>query len=281
MTDVTVVFRTYPKISKQPLFSVVDKKDLVCRSLVSLLAGNLQLRIYCHILFDSCDDDYVKVVERAAAAYANVRSVRLERAGNAETFALQFQIALRPDSAQFVYFAEDDYLYRPGALQTMVEFAARGAERVDFVTPHDHFDNYRLDFHRRTLPRITFYANRHWRTQASTCLTFLARREALVACRRRFMTYKKGNSDFAIWLSVVGGYGAIARLAVADDPFMFRAKTLLKLVWYGFWPMGFDQRRLLWGPIPAVGTHLQFDEVGPGVDWKVVWDAAGELCQRT
>jgi hypothetical protein len=44
-------------------------------------------------------------------------------------------------------------------------------------------------------------------------------------------------------------------------------------------PMLWDRKRLLWGPIPAVGTHLQYDEIGPGVDWIAIWDTAGELCK--
>ena len=103
-----------------------------------------------------------------------------------------------------VYFAEDDYLYRPGALPAVHGAAARIAAAA-FFTPYDAPDYYDLDVHRR-------YRKAHepdrwavdgitWRAVRSTTMTFASRLGALRCVAPIHVLDARGRypRDFDIW----------------------------------------------------------------------------------
>src|SRR5260370_42462317 len=82
----------------------------------------------------------------------------------------------------------------------MLRFLREG-QGVDFVTLYDHPDCYQLELHHE--PKwITVFEGHHWRTAASTCLTFLTRKSTLAEYEGTIRTYARGNNDCAMWLSL-------------------------------------------------------------------------------
>jgi hypothetical protein len=189
--------------------------------------------------------------------------------GNGPTFIRQVEILSAQRAADLVYFAEDDYLYLPQSLERTVNFMRRHPE-ADFVTPYDH-----ADFHSKYVHRFRgaefFEDNCRWRTVASTCLTFMARREAVAESAAAFKTYNK-NPDLAIWMAltkkrVCNPWSWIRSLG---DGLYFPASHAL--AWRYTWrQILFGKRRTLWAPAPALITHMETSGLAPGVDWEKIF----------
>ena len=89
--------------------------------------------------------------------------------GNARSLRYAIEIALaESDADTFVYFAEDDYLYRPGAKAALIE----GAGFSDYVTLYDHPDKYTLQYGMGETSQVRRTPSSHWRYTLSTCMTF-------------------------------------------------------------------------------------------------------------
>ena len=67
--------------------------------------------------------------------------MRLPGVGNQATFGKQMDILLQQTDSEFVYFAEDDYVYLPEQFSRMLDFL-RAYRDADFVSPYDHLDCY-------------------------------------------------------------------------------------------------------------------------------------------
>ena len=189
--------------------------------------------------------------------------------GNRETFNRQIEILLDQDDAEFVYFAEDDYFYLPGQFKLMTEFLL-GNPDADFVSPHDHLDCYTLDLHRKTT-WLRVFQNRHWRTAASTCLTFLTRRSTLQETQQIFRSYCRRNYDSSLWLSLTKE--SVMRPLdmlrwTVRQPFL--TKVVAKAWLYGASQILFGKRRKLWSPVPGIATHLDFHAMSPAIDWPAL-----------
>ena len=126
--------------------------------------------------------------------------ISLDGIGNLATFAKQIEILLEQRESDLVYFAEDDYFYLPNQFHLMLDFLSANSD-VHFVSPFDHLDCYTLELHNE--PKwLRVHGSRHWRTAASTCLTFLTRKETLAKYETVFRSYAHGNNDCALWLSL-------------------------------------------------------------------------------
>jgi hypothetical protein len=167
-------------------------------------------------------------------------------------------------------------LYLPRSLERAVNFMRRHPE-ADFVTAYDH-----ADFHSKYVHRFSgmefFEDNCRWRTVASTCLTFMARRESVAESAAVFKTYNK-NPDLAIWMAltkkrVCNPWSWIRSLG---DGLYFPASHAL--AWrYAWRQILFGKRRTLWSPEPALITHMENSGLAPGVDWeKIYWERAKAL----
>src|SRR5258708_2107797 len=233
--DLVVAYRIYPRVSKaaQSLPFGDDKLRLaeVCLRSFRNSLGSLRVKIWA--ILDGCPPEYRALFERYFAA-EDLVCIDLNGVGNQATFSKQMDILLSQRDAEFVYFAEDDYLYLPDQFQLMLRFL-RDRQDVDFVSPYDHLDCYRLDLHRE--PKwLTVFEGRHWRSAASTCLTFFTRKTTLARYARVFRTYAHRNDDCALWLSLtkrrVLNPLAVSRFLARGE---FYWKSLVK-AWYFCWP---------------------------------------------
>ena len=265
--DLAIAYRVYPEVSK-PARSLPfgDDKYLlseVCFRSFKESLGALRATIW--VLLDSCPPEYEALFRRYVDA-DDLVIVRLDRAGNRATFAKQIEILLEQGDADVVYFAEDDYFYLPGQFQEILEFLI-AHDDVDFVSPHDHPDCYRLDLHRG--PKwLRTYGSHHWRTAASTCLTFLTRKDTLARHESVVRSYARGNDDCAMWLSLTKRrvFNPVAPIRYLLQG-LFYWKILVKAWLYGWRQILFGRRRHLWVPVPGIATHLDATGLGPNVDW--------------
>jgi hypothetical protein len=265
--DLAIAYRVYPVVSTpaRRLPFGDDKyllSEMCFRSFKESL-GTLRAKIW--VLLDGCPREYEGLFRRYVDA-GDLVIVRLDRAGNRATFAKQIEILLEQGDAEVVYFAEDDYFYLPGQFQEMLEFLTAHAD-VDFISPHDHPDCYRLHLHRD--PKwLRTCGSHHWRTAASTCLTFLTRKEALAKHESVFRSYARGNDDCAMWLSLTKRrvFNPVSPVRYLFQG-QFYWKILVKAWLYGWRQILFGRRRRLWVPVPGIATHLDATGLGPNVDW--------------
>jgi hypothetical protein len=265
--DLAVAYRVYPVVSR-PARSLPfgDDKYLLAETCLRSFKESLgQLRVKMWVLLDSCPTDYERLFRRYFDP-GDLVVVPLEGAGNGATFSRQIDILLEQTDCDVVYFAEDDYFYLPGQFHEMLDFLAT-EEGVDFVSPHDHPDCYTLDLH--CDPKwLRVSGLHHWRTAASTCLTFLTRKQSLARHASLFRTYARGNFDCSVWLSLTKKkvFSAVAffRYLFAGSPYW---KILAKAWLYGWRQILFGRRVKLWVPVPGIATHLDANGLSPGVDW--------------
>lgn len=263
MIDLAIAYRVYPGISAAPAAWSNDKFKLVAYCLSSFKRSLGPLRVKIWVLLDGCPPSY-EALFRDYFSPEELVVISLDRIGNHATFSLQIDLLSQQTEAELVYFAEDDYVYAPGALVEMVEFAQANPD-AHFVTAYDHSANYDLPFHRER-HRIRPFGGRHWRTSTSTCLTFLATRASLSRARRTFATYTRRNNDGSLWMSIT------QKLGLLNFPVYGRDRSMFKLwlkAWYWGWPQIFFGGRLrLWGPIPSLATHLESTCLAPNIDWN-------------
>jgi hypothetical protein len=269
--DVAVAYRIYPNVAKPALGLPLSEgkfrmADACLRSFRKSL-GDLRAKVW--VLLDGCPDEYKGLFENCFPS-EDLVLIPVDRVGNRETFGLQLDILLRQTESELVYFAEDDYFYLPGQFQTLLEFLRQNPD-VDFLTPYDHLDLYTRELH--SYPAyIRVSGDHHWRTHASTCLTFLTTKRLLRDTERVFRTYCQGNSDVSLWLSLTKTW--------VFQPLLRRwlAVMIMRAWKYGAKQILFGRRYSLWGPMPSIATHLASDLLAPTINWrKGLQEAASDM----
>ena len=268
--DVAVAYRIYPKLAPSGASFACDgdKRRLseVCLRSFKESLGGLRARIW--VLLDGCPPEYADLFAKYFDP-TDLTLLNLNGIGNQATFRRQIEVLLEQRDSDLVYFAEDDYVYLPSQFHRMIDFLL-GQRDVDFVSPYDHLDCYTLDLHRHPT-WIKVHGGRHWRTAASTCLTFLTRRETLRRTQSVFQKYKRRSLDCSLWLSLtkqrVFNPFFVAR-NVFQEPFFCR--IVCKSWLYCSTQILFGRRWKLWLPIPAIATHLDTNALSPNVDWTAL-----------
>jgi hypothetical protein len=266
--DLAVAYRIYPGICKESsgLPCGDDKyhlSELCLRSFKESL-GPLRTRVWA--LLDGCPGEYVKLFQRYFDP-EDLVIVPLDGVGNRATFGKQIDILLGQRDANVVYFAEDDYFYLPNQFPAMLDLLTAHKD-VHFVSPYDHLDCYTLDLH-RTRKCMRIHASHHWRTAASTCLTFLTRKDILRKYESAFRSYSKRGDDCGLWLSLTK-HRVLNPLALISFSIRRQSgwRSLLKAWFYGWRQILFGSKLNLWVPIPGMATHLSRNLLSPNVDWR-------------
>jgi hypothetical protein len=272
--DVAVALRVYPGISKSPFISGRTKLDLVTLGLESFVRALGGCSPELLVLLDGCPPEYQLRI-RDVVGHLKPTFVPLTMAGNRGSFLAQLDVLLG-SKAPVVYFAEDDYVYLPGAFDRGFSLFREG-EWADYATLYDHPDVYEGSLHRYQ-SEIRIAAGCHWRSVASTCLTFFARRDALVRDRRVFETFARGNYDVSVWMSLTRlpavGVSSAVRAAMQGDTVSLKA--LAKVARFGLGRWLFGPRRQLWSALPSLATHMESSRLAPGVDWDAHFNRVGE-----
>jgi hypothetical protein len=272
--DVAVAYRIYPKVAKPALGlpSSDDKYRLaeICLCSFKKSLGDLRAKIW--VLLDGCPSEYQDLFRRYFCA-SDLVFIPLAQVGNVATFERQVDILLEQTDSEFVYFAEDDYFYLPEGFSSMIDFLSAHKD-ADFISPYDHLDCYTMDLHH--LPKLLKVRGaRHWRTEASTCLTFLTCKETLRKTQSVFRKYRRTSLDCSIWLSLskqrVFDLFFVARNLI-QNPFF--SKIIVKSWLYCWRQILFGKKWKLWVPVPGLATHLDRNALSPGVDWRALMEQA-------
>jgi glycosyltransferase involved in cell wall biosynthesis len=265
MRDLAVAYRIYPGVSKSPAFFSKDKFRLAEMCLYSFHGACTGLRLKVWALLDGCPPNY-EALFRETFSHNDLEIISLNSIGNYATFSQQIDLLTKQTDSDYVYFAEDDYFYFPGALVKMIDFMRNNLD-ADFITPYDHPDSYNTSsrFERHL---VRPFGDRYWRTASSTCLTFLTSRENLVRTQARFRTYSHGNMDCPVWLALTQKFElADFRVHWHDT---FRLKTWAKTWRWGYRALLFGRRYRLWTPLPALATHMESSCLSPLIDWHAL-----------
>jgi hypothetical protein len=216
---------------------------------------------------DGCPPEYNLLIEQ----YCNAEDseiIELNKVGNFETFRVQINLLLSQSNAEYIFLAEDDYLYLPKGLQTMLAFMQANASDVHFVTPHDQTHYYQQPIHAIQKVLLKVGRGKHWRTAASTCLTFVTKKEHSRHTKAIFLTYCKGNHDFSVWVTITGFmiYQLFLWIKFCHNTLLIKA--MLKVWLHAPLQCFFGRKWKLWVPITASGRHMHFDERGRNVEWE-------------
>jgi len=274
--DLAVCYRIYPRVSGKPIFGFKEKLALVRLNLESFKEAIGQLKVKMWVLLDNCPPSYHELVS-SVFPETDVEFLSLGGEGNEATFARQIDILTAQQASGLVYFAEDDYLYLPGALERAVDFLRRHPD-ADALNVADH-----AAYHQRYVDRIRskqFVEDGcRWRTVVATALTFMIRRQTLVETAGVFKTYFKKNSDLGLWMALtkLRVFNPWAFVRGFEDGIFIPGS--IALAWRHAWrQILFGKRRTLWVPSPSLATHMQSTDLAPGVEWERVFGDRARAC---
>lgn len=268
--DIVIAHRVCPTLSKTAI-GFADKKSMVAATTASLSAALEGLSVRLIVILDGCAE-YEQIF---AETFRSSRSVKLEiintnSIGNQATWGMQLDMLSRVDDAKYVYFSEDDYIYRPYAFRAMLDFIQQ--DDVDFVTPLDHPDRYngRLEKPCSSIVRVSDFC--HWRNVPSTCLTFLAKAKVVAESKSIMNSFRYSPEEATMWLGLTksGIFEVCNLFYVAFRHFIMRRKCKfgdimglctwkrqgIKLLTY--------PRRELFSPLPSLAVHLASCSLPPG-----------------
>jgi hypothetical protein len=172
----------------------------------------------------------------------NVNRVEETSLNNAKSFKYILHKSIQDLSDnEFVFFAEDDYLYVPGSDKIIKE----GLRLADYVSLYDHPDKYMNHSEGGDNPfienggevtRVILSESTHWKLTNSTTMTFASTVEIL-------------KQDLEIWNKHLN----------TAHPNDFQSFLELR-----------EKGRSLITPIPGLSTHTEVKYLSPLVDWTKI-----------
>jgi len=279
--DLAVVYRICPAMSRNaPAIFQGDKYLLSRIALESFKESLGALRVKIWVLLDNCPDSYVRLFTDTWDA----RDLVLEHhpgIGNRGTLLRQFQIAAGQEDAEFVYLAEDDYLYHPNSFEEIVGLL-RDHSEVDFITPYYHLDYEMLSMHRHG-QRTLQYSGRTWKTVKTTTGTFATRSAVFRETHPVFRTLLQKvlfseMTDVGVWLALTK-YDVFNPWRWITWPIKnpFFGWSLFTAWWLCWKQILFGKRYKLWAPHPSISTHLSEELMPSSHDWKT--DLEGRIAK--
>lgn len=259
-----IAYRIYPKVSKIPPVYTDDKYKLseLCLSSFARALEKIDYKLW--VILDNCPEEYFDLFRKFFGNRAELIST--PGIGNPGTFGKQMEILLNQDFSEFVYFAEDDYFYLDNAFTDMLDFFDSEI-KPDFLTPYNHLDYFELDLHKYNKKEIT-YNSIVWRSESTTCMTFLTSKEMLRKNFSIFHTYTKKNYDASLWL-------ALTKKRIFNPllypKYLFSDMGLFKIfvkAWlYTPLRLLFGREYKLYAPNPSLSTHMDNKFLAPDIDW--------------
>lgn len=173
----------------------------------------------------------------------------LETKSNTKSYLYTIEKARGTNDYDTLLFVEDDYLWLPEAVTEMVT-AIETIREADYITPYDHpvryDDNY---IYGLDIPhwnnKIYLAGNRHYRSQESTCMTFMVKGKTMKEDLKIHQRYSSTNNK------------------CPNDREMFRHLQQLK-------GNSTKKKRLLVGPMPSLATHAHLPYLAPIINWESI-----------
>ena len=261
--ELTIAHRVCPVLSSTAC-GYTDKFDMVKDCSASLYAALEGIEYKLVVILDGCD-------ERYGALFPNAELIHTDAIGNQATFAKQLEI-LTSAETPFVYCSEDDYLYKPHAIRSMLQFL-KTCVSGGFVSPIDHPDRYNNSVSEPRTSEIRVSSSCHWRETGTACLTFMSSLEVFRRCVPTFKAYVGGEQDSVTWLGITH-FGLFSPSVIFRSLFFVIKRCFCKKVWFGnFIPLMawyrhnyriiITRRYRLWSPIPSLAFHLSSNTIPP------------------
>ena len=260
-----IVHRVCPILAKTA-DNFSDKYTMVEATTASLANALVGFKVKLVVILDGCPPEYERLFNETFGSRehetVDFSCISTPSIGNNATYAKQLEILSAVASeARYLYFSEDDYIYKDDAFVAMMDFLNQ--DGVDFVTPLDHPDGYQRERenHMASVVRASKWC--HWKEVSSTCCTFMLKSDTMPMAKKSLSYYANGGSDFIMGLlltkkgvfspSVVIG-GAIKYVFGRQRNWMCGIPLL---AWLKLGPrLIYAHRFRLWSPLPTLAVHL-------------------------
>jgi hypothetical protein len=192
-----VAFRLYPGLQKNESIIPNDKYKLIKACLTTFKESLQDINTKILFILDSCPKKYENYIVKLFNGY-DIIIKKGNNIGNHGTFNMQLEWLLEQSFSEYVYFAEDDYIYNGKNFKSFIEnYKLEG--NIEFATPYDHPDYYTLVSHeqKNTLLKTTSCGHK-WLKRGSTTMTFLTTKKTLKETQSVFNLYGK-IGDIGIW----------------------------------------------------------------------------------
>ena len=190
-----------------------------------------------YIIADNISDNTFKFL----SSYIDTSKIFRTYLSNAGSFMYSINFAINNFSDNdYVYFAEDDYIYTSDAPVIIQE----GLDISDYSTGYDHPDKYinhneggpnHYIYNGGENTRLLITKSRHWKITNSTCMTFATKVNII-------------KEDFDIYTKYCSG----------SHPYDF--EMFIELVE--------KRKRKLISSVPAVSTHGETNWLSPFINWE-------------
>lgn|GEM_PF-1520591 len=229
------------------------------RDISSLRSNNVRWTLYID-RFEELNSDENCLLDKLSKEF-DIEIVKLETKSNTKAYQYVLNEACLADDKDKILFVEDDYLWLPEAIQEMNQ-TMDAIPEVDYLTPYDHPVRYDFGYYGGVdLPhwenRIFLNGNRHYRSQESTCMTFMTRGRVIKQDRNLHLMYSPGDKK------------------CPNDRELFR-----RLQHLGGNIHNIDEKRLLLGPMPSLATHVHEPYLAPTIDWEKLASAIKKEYQK-
>jgi hypothetical protein len=196
-----VLYRICPKMSiRSPYFGTSKlTQTLKCLATFEVAFENIPHKTT--FILDSCPGEYWDNIRLLVRTEKTM--IEGEWKTDRGTFLKQVELACGLLDVELVYFAEDDYIYLPGAGEKLI--AALGV--YDFITPYDHPDYYR-EPNTNLEQHLSVVNNQHWVNRISTCHTFGTWAKNIKANKAIFEKY--APNDYAEWVDITKKYSLVS-----------------------------------------------------------------------
>lgn len=257
--DLAVCYRISPNPNPKPnILGRVTKLCIVQAGLRSFREAIGELDAHITVILDGCPE-WQKMVEEELRGL-ECSFVHTDHIGITGTLLKQIEILSHAD-ADFVYFAEDDYLFHPKALEDAHRFLR--SHQVDALSLA-----YHPDYNRRWVDNIKeegiCFEGRTWKKQVANTSSFMIRRSSLLEAAAVIGTFSSkfigGNSDLGFWM-------ALTKLRVANPLTLILGwkdgrfiPGSVVLSWLHCWrQILFGRTFTLYAPMRTLATHMEAD----------------------
>lgn len=236
---------------KQKRYTGADKLETSKRCVKSLVnslnnffkvAPNFKIKL--KVFDDHSSEEYLVILKKyLGQCLFETELTKLDKKGICNSISYCYEYG-KNHGEELVYFAQDDYMHEPNAIEEMVEFFYQWSAKLDKpLSIYPFNDPYRYaDFNIHPV-RIVHGKKRHWRQNFATAFPFMVHHSVLT---------KEFDLFYAMSCHKIDN-------KMEDD-------TINKL---------FQEREYcLFSPIPSLAFHMQYEtEKDPFVDYKPLWNS--------
>ena len=264
--DLVIAYRIYPKVSKPTFIHEHDKLKLAQVCLSSLAQSAASLRVRMHCICDGCPAEYIEMLRATIPPSWMVSFDQTDRIGNYKTFSRQIDfLKENVRNGAIAMFAEDDYYYLPGALESFVKLLAKNKD-WDYATPYRHPDTETVDYWVAEIGRLNSGHRKEYRYVPSTCLTFFVK-DISQFDPQFWKMYSRRFNDTPLWAALTLEHIRLLHYLIRAS-FRFD-KSFIKIFVQSLVLKLFRCRVAgkLVEPLTNIATHAEIKFLATGIDW--------------